>query len=578
MESKIEEIKKVDNYTNKICFDTDQFKDGAYSKFLIELKEGLKDKEFSKDKKLDILTSFGLASRRPFSYQVTTVNAMLEHEKLFVWNDMGTGKTFCCILYYLYLCKKLNKKLRLLVLAPKTPCYDAWQREFLFAAPHKKLSMCLGSAKKKKKAIAHAIANDGILISNLDSVRILEDEFVVYKPDILIVDESTAFKKLRTRRSMSLRYLVDEVNIPRILFMSGSAFSQTPFDLFAQALVICPYLVTTDTVFKSKIATPIQDAPYWQVKPDYCEPLKEMIDPVIRFSRDECLDLPDIQYITINAGMSKQQVDVYNSLQKTAKALLVSGEPITVANAGVLYSKLLQCCGGNIYIKVKNEAYIEIKPDELANMPTEEISSLIQKNKPFKTETRSLEPVERLEAVKDLIDGTDHGVIVFSQFKNSIYALTDYLSKYFSCVAVCGATKVEERTEIINKFQNKEIKVIVAHAQTMGHGITLTEADTIIWYAPTSNLEHYEQANSRMIRIGQKKKMCVYTILSTRFEALLVEKLIKKQSLKTLLFEAFDSGTGDEAITNVQREISGAFSDLGFVNEKEEEQNNERYA
>jgi SNF2 family DNA or RNA helicase len=109
---------------------------------------------------------------------------------------------------------------------------------------------------------------------------------------------------------------------------------------------------------------------------------------------------------------------------------------------------------------------------------------------------------------------------------------------------VYGGTPKGERDEIFNVFQNTDkMKVIVAHPRTMAHGLTLTAANTVVWFAPTSDLEIFEQANARVRRYGQKHKQLILMFAATAAERKIYTKLRAKQKVQNSLLELFAEGT-----------------------------------
>jgi len=242
----------------------------------------------------------------------------------------------------------------------------------------------------------------------------------------------------------------------------------------------------------------------WLPRENFEEILKEAIQPVIRFSRDECLDLPDVVTQTFEVPLSTKQKMAFNKLKKDA-ILLLDGKEVTAVNEGVMRNKLLQCCSGYVYDT--EHGFID------------------------------LEPKPRLEAIKNLIEESARGVLIFMQFKSSIAAAEKYLKQYFDVRVVNGDTSVKKRTQYFSEFQAGKFKVIIAHPATMAHGVTLTAASTVIWGLITSNNEWYPQANSRIQRIGQVHKARVIRIISTPLEKEILKRLEQKRSMQGLLLE-----------------------------------------
>lgn len=434
--------------------------------------------------------------KKPFKHQVTTAKFLLENPKAFCWNAPGTGKTFSCLLSYKVLRKHNIKKL--LIIGTKSTLFDVWGREIFDIFFDVGYSLLVGSAARRIKELEKGL---DVYIINHDGIKVIEDELIKWSPDIVIVDEHTAFKNGRSDRFKCLKRICE--NAQFIWMLSGTPCSQEPTDLFAPGKIICSEFTGKNFMrFKERVMTQVSMYK-WIPKPNWEEVIKDW--PVIRFSRNECLDLPPVTKTILTVEMSKQQEFAFKKLKKEALILFESGQEVTAVHEGVMRLKLLQCCSGYVYTTEK--------------------------------EVVDLEPKDRVNAVFEIIEECQKGVIVFAPFTSSIAQLYKQLSKKWKCAVVDGSVSMNARSDIFSKFQNGAIDVIVAHPRTMGHGVTLTYADTIIWYLVTSDAELYEQANSRINRIGQVCKMRVIHLVSTKFEEKVLERLEHKQSMQGLLLE-----------------------------------------
>ena len=111
-------------------------------------------------------------------------------------------------------------------------------------------------------------------------------------------------------------------------------------------------------------------------------------------------------------------------------------------------------------------------------------------------------------------------MLVFVPFTHTIELLRAKLEKEgISCDVINGKVSLNKRTEIIDKFQTeKDPHVLLIQPQAASHGITLTAADTIIWYAPVPSVETYLQANARIDRAGQKNAMTIVHVKGSPVE------------------------------------------------------------
>lgn len=182
-------------------------------------------------------------------------------------------------------------------------------------------------------------------------------------------------------------------------------------------------------------------------------------------------------------------------------------------NAGAVLNKLLQISAGYVYTREK--------------------------------EVIKLDNEERLSALVDAVNSTDRKVLVFVPFVHALNGIKEKLTaEGYDVKAVSGATPKSERDTTFNLFQNTDkVRIIVAHPQCMAHGLTLTAADTIIWFAPMPNLEIFEQANARIRRIGQKNKQQILFFSSTKAEQKMYTKLRAKQRVQDALLDMFADAT-----------------------------------
>jgi SNF2 family DNA or RNA helicase len=187
---------------------------------------------------------------------------------------------------------------------------------------------------------------------------------------------------------------------------------------------------------------------------------------------------------------------------------------ITVQNAGILMNKLLQVSLGWVYTDMRGVV--------------------------------SFDNDARKAALVDAVESTDNKVIVFVPFIHALDGVADHLRKNGTpCEIVSGQTPQSERNRIFGAFQNStEPRVIVAHPQCMAHGLTLTAADTIIWFGPFASLEVFEQANQRIRRVGQKHKQQILLFSGTRAESKLYDRLQQKKGVQDTLLDMFREDTG----------------------------------
>jgi SNF2 family DNA or RNA helicase len=151
-----------------------------------------------------------------------------------------------------------------------------------------------------------------------------------------------------------------------------------------------------------------------------------------------------------------------------------------------------------------------------------------------------------MAALAQIINDTNNKIIVFANYKHAIEMISEQLTSDGTAHrVVTGDTPHKERSEIFNEFQDNPLgpRMLLAHPVCMAHGLTLTAADTIVWYGPTYDLEIFDQANARFRRVGQKHKQQVIMLCGTKAEAVAYKRLQSKQKMQGALLDMFETST-----------------------------------
>jgi SNF2 family DNA or RNA helicase len=246
----------------------------------------------------------------------------------------------------------------------------------------------------------------------------------------------------------------------------------------------------------------------WIPKPGAQKVIFDALQPAIRFTKEQCIDLPDITYTSRHAPLTPQQEKYYKIL-KDDMLLLTAGEEVSTVNAATNLNKLLQISGGAVYSDAKNVIEFDVS--------------------------------NRLSVVQEVIDEASHKVLVFVPFTHTIQLLKEYLTKQgITAEVINGDVSVNKRTDIFKRFQEQpEPRVLLIQPQAASHGVTLTAANVIIWYAPVTSIETYLQANARIHRQGQKNPMTVVHISGSPVENKLYSMLQGKLNTHTQLVDLY---------------------------------------
>jgi len=417
----------------------------------------------------------------PFDHQKTTSEFLVNNRKAFCFNEQGTGKTASVIWAVDYL-MQLGLVKRVLVICPLSIMKSAWQQDLFKFAIHRTVSVAYGAAKKRKEIVN---AGNEFVIINFDGVGIVKKEIMDGDFDLIVVDEASAYKNNKTERWKDLRDLTKVIK--GLWMLTGTPAAQSPVDAFGLARLVNPTAVPLYVShFKDQVMYKVSDF-RWVPRPEAKTIVHRALQPAIRFEKKDCLDLPPVTFVDRDAPLTPQQLVYYKKL-KQEMLIEADGEEISAVNAAVKINKLLQISGGAVYTDTGEVLEFDVS--------------------------------SRLKVVHEVVEETSNKVLVFVPFTHTIELLEKYLTKHgITSEVINGSVSVNKRTDIVTHFQNNpQPKVLIIQPQAASHGLTLTAADTIIWYAPCTSVETYLQANARIDRPGQVNPMTIVHLSGSQVE------------------------------------------------------------
>lgn len=453
-----------------------------------------------------VLAHYDWAGGKPFEVQKKTAALLTTERRAYVLNGMGTGKTKTALWSFDFLHKQKAAG-RALIVAPLSTLNFVWAREVLATVPHLSVQVLYGTREKRLARLGDLTAD--IYVVNPDGLAIIADELKRRTDiDTLIVDELATFRNGSAQRTKTLRAIAKRMKW--VWGMTGSPIPTEPTDAWAQCTIVTPGTVPPHfTHFRDSVMTKITQFK-WVPKRDAVDKVYAAMQPAVRFTLDDVVELPEVIERPVDIELGARQAKVYKTMQDHAHAQVATQE-ITAANAGAVLSKLLQISAGWVYTR------------DGRSVP--------------------LDNDKRLDALVDAIQASDRKVIVYVPFVHALQGIADrLLQEGIDFATVHGGTPKGARDQIFHKFQNTTgTRVLVAHPQCMSHGLTLTAASTVIWFAPTMSLEIFEQANARIRRVGQKSKQLVLMFQSTKAERYIYQRLRQKQSVQTALLDLFEN-------------------------------------
>ena len=430
---------------------------------------------------------------KPFEHQRVTAEFLTLNKKAFCLSEMGTGKTNSVIWAADYL-MNLGVVRRMLVICPLSIMDAAWRRDLFRTTMHRSVEIAHGS-REKRAAIISGSAE--IVIINYDGVEIVEKEIDAGGFDLIVVDEATHLKNVATKRWKTLNKLIKDDTW--LWLLTGTPAAQSPVDAYGLAKIMNPKSVPRAFNAFRDLVQIRQSMFVFKNRPEAEEIVHSILQPAIRYTKEECLDLPELVYQTRDVPLSAQQEKYYKLLKKEM-LMMAGGEEISAANAAVALNKLLQLSAGAVYSDTGEIIEFDVK--------------------------------HRSNELLSIIDETPHKVIVFVMFRHTIELVQKVLQDE-------GHT-VGKRAELFNQFQtSKDPRILVIQPQAAAHGVTLHAANTIIWWGMTLSLETYMQANARIHRAGQINRCTVVHLIGSPVEKRVLNVLESKGASQTKSLDLF---------------------------------------
>lgn len=443
----------------------------------------------------------------PFEHQKTTASFLSLRRRAYCFNEAGTGKTSAAIWAADYM-MKLGLIKRVLVICPLSIMYSAWQADIFKTAMHRSAAVAYGPRDKRIKVIND---NYDFVIINYDGVNIVREEIDAAKFDLIIVDEANSYKTVSTKRWKTLAKLVHPETY--LWMMTGTPAAQSPIDAFGLARMTSPDRVPKYIgAWRDRVMMQVTRFK-WVPRHNSKKHVHHVLQPAIRFTKDQCLDLPSVVYQTREVPLAPHVLSYYKKL-KAQMLIEAAGEQISAVNAAASLSKLLQIAGGAVYTDKHQVVEFDVAP--------------------------------RLNALKEVLDETDHKVIVFVPYLHTIKTITDFLTREgITSDVICGQVTAKARADIMNSFQTAvDPRVLVIQPQSASHGVTLTAADTVVFWSPVMSVETYLQCIARIDRVGQKNSMTVVHLQGADVERKVYAMLQGKVDSHQQLVDLYKSELG----------------------------------
>ena len=449
---------------------------------------------------------------QPFVHQITTAAFMVSNPHSYVLNDIGTGKSITAAWAADYLIVN-GYGHRALIVAPLSTLERVWGDTLFMHFTHRTFAVLHGAADRRKKLLAQP---KDFYIVNHDGVAVIAKELAA-RPDIdiIIIDEIAVYRNKQTGKWKVIEALIypgkGHAPKPWVWGMTGTPTPNSPEDAYGQCRLVTPTTVPKYfSMFRSMVMDH-QSQYIWTPRPEATKIVYEVMRPAIRYKRDDCIDLPPTVYMTRDVALSDIQT---KHLKELMRELLteVEGKRVTAVNEGVKMSKALQLAGGCVY--------------DTDGTP------------------HDLDTGTRMEALMEVIQEAGGKLLIFCPFTSMTGMIARELNKHWETAIVIGDTSVKERNEIFSRFEDEKssLEIIVAHPGTMSHGLTLVQANVVVWWTALDSNDLYTQSCGRVTRPGQKRTTVVVNLSGSAVERKVYKRLVDRQKMQGTLLEMVEKG------------------------------------
>jgi SNF2 family DNA or RNA helicase len=448
---------------------------------------------------------------KPYAHQLTALEKSWNRDNFAYFMEMGTGKTKVLIdnLAMLYDKGRVDGAL---IIAPKGVVGTWYNQELPNHLPdHIENVTVLWQANinKKQQDKLDQLFKTGhelhIIVMNVeafstDKGRLFAAKFLRSHKSMIAIDESTTIKNPKAKRTKNILSLSALAKYKRI--MTGSPVTKNPLDLYSQCEFLDPRLLDFASYYSfrnryAEMKTMHVSGRSIQVvhKFRHLDELSDTLKPFsYRVLKQDCLDLPDKVYIKRNISLSKEQRQVYDQMKKEAVAVL-NGKQVSSVTVLSQLMRLHQITCGHF---TANDG------------STQEIKN------------------NRIQELLDVLEEIEGKAIIWAHYQHDVKNIKKHIQKEYgpgSVVDYYGLTPQDQRQKNIKKFQaNNGVRFLIGTPATGGYGITLTEANTVIYYSNGYDLEKRMQSEDRAHRIGQKKTVTYVDLIA---DDTVDEKIVK---------------------------------------------------
>ncbi|UYL91789.1 DEAD/DEAH box helicase [Paenibacillus phage Bloomfield] len=444
---------------------------------------------------------------KPHQYQEYATQRIIETPYIALFLEMGLGKTVSTLTAIDLLLHDYFDIDKVLVIAPLRVAEDTWSREVekWDHLQHLKISKVLGSAAQRRKALS---AKADIYVINRENVEWLVSELGnSWDFDTVVIDEISSFKNHQSKRFRALRRV--RPMIKRVIGLTGTPAPNSLMDLWAPIYLLDQgeRLGKTITGFRDQYFVPGERSGHivykWHEKKEAEQRIYGAIkDIAVSMKAEDWLKLPERIDRTVPIRLSEKAAQLYKKLEKELLLEFVDAD-VVATTAAALSNKLLQMASGAVY-----------------------------------DEERGVKEIHeaKLDALEDILEASQgKPVMVFYNYKHSLQRV----QQRFPQARILR--KGKEGVQDITDWNTNKIPLLLLHPKSAGHGLNLQESNcqTVIWFDQIWSLEEFQQANARVYRQGQTRKIVVMQLVAEgTMDEEVVEAIYKKATGQEELMQA----------------------------------------
>ena len=450
--------------------------------------------------------SIEFVKTKPYQHQVDALMKGMHRPSYGYLMEMGTGKSKVLIdnLAGLHLEGKVDFAL---IIAPKG-VYRNWVAKEIpehmsDQVTHRVIRWVSGGTKKQQdemRSVQKPYKGLTIFVMNVEAFSTLKGRTAgewmaknLGRNGLIAIDESTTIKNHKAKRTKALMKIAAGFAYKRIL--TGSPITKSPMDAYAQFEFLGPRLLGYDSyyAFQGRYAVTQQrkmgKISFQQVVGyrNIDELTHSIEQNSFRVLKKDCLDLPEKTFTARYVSLTDEQFKMYEQLRNMAMTMIDDGQLVTAPAVITQLLRMQQVLSGHLKTDDGEMVYF---------------------------------PSNRMDALVETLEEHSGKAIIWSRFRYDIQQITARLNKEFgegSAAAYFGDTTDDVRNDIVRNFQNPDhpLRFFVGNQATAGYGLTLTEANLVVYYANSYSLEHRLQSQDRVHRIGQRNPVTYIDLISS---------------------------------------------------------------